>query len=246
MVMEERELISAIRAMRNIKPGKDWVFLLKNQVLFPESPSHNPVQRSSWRETLPAVWGVLSGRAVGRGFAYAFSVCLVVLMGILGFAQFTLPGDMLFPVRKIAEQSQASLARESNLQSNLENFKKRSYDLTQAVKGKKAGNISSAVKEVNEAAKQLIQLAEDPKAAKEIAKEIKNSQVLLYLEGTPSAKEASPALYEACKVLVEQMLLDLEKTTLTESQQAVVDEAKSRYAQGEYFQALEKILMVNS
>src|SRR3989344_5675694 len=166
--MTEKQLISKLQMLKKIEPSKDWALLIKSQILGSETVKTVTPQNSPYKKILSGFFGLMNQ----RNFAYAFSVMVFVFAGLMGFAQYTLPGDMLFSVKKITEQSQASLTGESDVKSNFETFKKRSQDLAQVVKDKKSLNKSSAIQEVNDAAKSLANaIHNDPKAAKEVALE---------------------------------------------------------------------------
>ena len=238
--MTEKQLISKLQMLKKIEPSKDWALLVKSQILGSETVKTVTPQNSPYKKILSGFFGLMNQ----RNFAYAFSVMVFVFAGLMGFAQYTLPGDMLFSVKKITEQSQASLTGESDVKSNFETFKKRSQDLAQVVKDKKSLNKSSAIQEVNDAAKSLANaIHNDPKAAKEVALELKNNQTLLSLQGEES-KEASDILYQAVvKPVLDDM--NMNKENLTESQQELVLQANALYDEGRFMESLEKILLVN-
>ncbi len=244
--MTQKQLISKLQELKQVKPRKDWVLLAKMDILGLSAKTESIVME---RKAIPQIqpsykWNFsnILGLIYQRKFAYAFAVFLFIFMGMFGIAQYTLPGDMLFSVKKMTEQSQASLIGESNIKNNFENLKKRSQDLAQAVKDKKDGNISFAIKEVRDATSSLNDaIAKDPKLAKEFAVEIKDNKTLLDNIGGEDLKQTSDTLY---KTIDSQMIADLQNTSLTESQQKTLTEINDLYNQGKYFDALEKILLI--
>ena len=83
----------------------------------------------------------------------------------------------------------------------------------------------------------------NPGVAKKVAVELKNSGTLASLEGGVELKEVSGDLY---KTIDSQVIEDLEKTTLTQEQQQMLNEVKDLYDQGKYLEALEEILLINN
>lgn len=233
--MTENELISKLQTLNQIKPNQEWVSFVKAEMFKP----------GIWERITEAL-ALLNPLNRQRKLAYAFSVLLLIFGGLLSFAQYTLPGDMLFSVKEITESSQASLIGESSLSSSVGTFKKRSQDLAQVVKNNKSANIPAAVQKVKDAAKTLAQaLEKDPGLAREIAMEVKDSKTLLDVTAAADLKEASDIdlLY---KVIAEEMIRDLGSTQLTEEQLPVFNEAKTFFEQSKYSEALEKIFLINN
>jgi len=256
--MQEKELINKLRELRQIKPRKTWVILAKNQILDNASVDNvnavKPVQKRSWFTSL----NLLPALIYQRKLAYAFATLLFAMVGIFGFAQYTVPGDVLFSVKKITEQSQTALIpKENQLKSNLEVANKRLNELTQVVKDNKTQNIAPAINEfqasISQATKSLINSINQKDitiSAKDIAVQIKKiedgkKQLQTYgvnLETTSESKDLNNAL----DFLVQKEIDSLENTTLTEDQQKIADEVKSLYTDGKYLDALETILTINN
>ena len=245
--MQEKQLINKLKELQQIKPRKDWVILVKNQIL----ENKQVVQEKQKFGFL----ALLSSLIYQRKLAYAFATLLFVMTGMFGFAQYTVPGDMLFSVRKMTEQSQAFMSQENQLKSNLEVASKRLDDLTQIVKDKKIQNIAPAIREfqasISEATKNLIDNVnqKNPQSIKEIAiqvKKIEDNKKELQTYGVDlQATQESKDLNDALAPLVQHEIDDLEKTTLTEDQQKITQEVKDLYTDGKYSDALEKIFTIN-
>ncbi len=237
--MTEQELISKLQSLKKITPSRQWAFSLKMQLLDQATPI----------KTTPAF---NLGRSLSRALAtltqpklaYAFAVMLFAVVGTFGFAQYTLPGDMLFSVKRITEQSQLTLNGESEIKNSVQTYKKRSQDLAAVVKNNKQENKQFAIQEVNDAAKSLTEaIAKDPALAKDVALELKQEGTFAVIEGGADVKESSDILY---KTIDEQMISDIEKTTLTESQKKIFQEVKNLFAEEKYAQALEKIFTISN
>lgn len=238
------KIISKIKALKQIEPSKDWAILTKTRIFessaFQGEVFVNPIKKRSIFDIISEIFTP----SYQKGFAYVSAFILLLVAGMFGFAQYTLPGDPLFAVKRITEQSQAALTGEGAVQSNVANLKKRSHDLEEVLNKQKGDNLSFAKKEVKDATKNLadaIQMSAGQAEVKEIAMEIKNNQVLLSFFEDYDLKQESLTLYKA---IGEQMIADLEKSALTEAQEAALKEAKELYDEGMYFQAMERLLLV--
>lgn len=237
--MNEKQLIEAIRELKEIKPRQEWVSLVKSQIL----------PKKTW--SIGNILTYLPQLNYQRKLAYAFAFATLVLIvaGVFGFAQYTVPGDLLFSVKKIAES-----------QDPFQIAYNRSEELVQILKENKTQNIASAVSEfkasISGAAKNLVlSLTQDPrgtpnkKSLKDIAAEVKKIQdnqkqaetLGIDISQTDEAKEYDNALAS----LVKDQIGDFEKATLTESQQTALEQAKDLYSQQKYSDALEEILLIN-
>lgn len=234
--MTEKELIIKLQELKNIKPRENWVVFAKAELFSRHPVTVPPVQKGAFSFAR----NIFSQKS----FAYAFSALLMVLTGVFGLAQYTLPGDALFPIKENTEHLQASLKKEAGMKNTVVTLKKRSQDLAKVVKDKKEANIPSAIDEVRSAAKDLTDAIEkDPAMAKDIALELKNSGTLAALDGGSELKEASDMLY---KTIAAQMIDDLKAATLAEKQKEMLVQIQEFYDQGSYLEALEKILLINN
>lgn len=255
--MQEKQLINKLKELQQIKPRKDWVILVKSQILGANLAENTntvkAVQKRNWLEIL----SFLPSLIYQRKLAYAFATLLFIVVGMFGFAQYTMPGDVLFSVKKLTEQSQvAFVSQENQLQDNLKTANKRLNDLTQVVKDKKIQNIAPAIREfqasISSATKNLIDGIgqKDAQSIKYITLQIKKiednkKQLQTYgvdLEATQESKDLNNALAPLVKLEIN----DLEKTSLTEEQQKTMQTVKDLYADGKYSDALEEILTINN
>lgn len=241
--MTEEQLIKQLKSLKEIKPREEWVVLAKSQIFKKEEKNQATFN----------VLDIFSAFSFRTKMAYSLATMSLIVAGLFGFAQYTSPGDTLFTVRKITEQSQAALTGSNVLQNNLNVASKRMDDLAQAVKSNKTENISSAVSELKasiaEVTKSLNESgSQNGQSIKDVAMEAKkikdNTTLLDNLGGEESSsiKETSDELY---KIVDEQMIGDLEKTTLTEEQEKQLTEAKDLFDDEKYADALEIILLIN-
>ena len=252
--MQEKQLINKLKELQQIKPRKEWVLLVKNQILDPSAQA-----RPSFIEKKQAfsILSFLPTLIYQRKLAYAFATLLFVMVGMFGFAQYTMPGDALFSVKKLTEQSQiAFVSQGDQLKNNFEIASRRLDDLTQVVKDNKIQNIAPAIKEfqesIAEATKNLVGSIDqkDSQSIKSIAlqiKKIEDNKKQLQTYGVDfGATQESKDLNDVLAFLVQREIDDLEKTTLTEDQQKTMQEVKDLYADGKYSDALVEILILNN
>lgn len=250
--MDEKQLIENLKSLKEIKPRNEWVVLAKAQIFAP-STYENRITKPALKTA--GILDVLTNVFFQRKLAYALAAFIFVIVGVFGFAQSTLPGDALFPFKKIAEQSQAALVGASSLQNSFDAYDRRVQDLVRAVKEDKKSNIPSAINEVKEsmavAVKGVTEIAkqEDGKSLKAIAAEVKkikdNQDQLRVLGVDVEETEEVNELNSVLAPLVQSEIDSLEKATLTDGQKDILKEINVLYEQGKYSDALEKILLIN-
>ncbi len=246
MAISEKELISKLQTLKDIKPRQDWVIFAKREIL----GGNKVVVKDSFINKLSAILAVLPSLTYQRKLAYSFATLVLIIVGLFGFAQHTMPGDLFFSVKKVAEQSQAALSGQTNLKQDMANLSNRINDLAQVTKEGRTTNIPSAINEVRQSAFRVteslkVSLTKDPQLTRELAsaaQKIKQLQTLADLTGTPEIK----SLNDVLTILVQNEITDLEKTTLTEAQQIILKDVKDLYDKGDYGEALEKILTINN
>jgi hypothetical protein len=239
----QKQLIGQIKQLKEIKPRKEWAVLLKSQIL------ESVVEKETIKVPAPVrkigIMDVFSSVFFQRKMAYAFATLLFVIIGLAGFARNTVPGDLLFPVKKLAEQSQAALTGQTGLKQDVATLNSRIADLAQVAKAGRKDNIPSAISEISANASELAKNlkdnpAQDPATIKEIANSLKT---LADVPGTDLS--ANPEVKDLYQAVVQSQIADLVKTTLTDEQKNTLTEAQDLYHQGKYSEALEKILLIN-
>ncbi|XOB46603.1 MAG: DUF5667 domain-containing protein [Candidatus Nealsonbacteria bacterium] len=233
--MTENQLIKKIKRLKAIKPRRNWVLLNKKQILGEERrieifPFFRPV--------------------------YAGLFCLLFLAGLFEFSQNALPGEFLYYLKKITERSQLILSSEQERPGlNLELVSKRLEELNQIAKNNEVRKLAPALKEyqasVFEAAKSLTKITattSDSLVIKGIAEETQkleeNKERLKRIYGI-AGLEIDEKL-NPVKVVVELLIKDMEKTTLTEENEKIeeiLEQAKQDFENGNYSEALERILL---
>lgn len=231
----QKQLISSLKQMKEIKPRKEWAVLLKSQILAEKKVEVSNVRQSA---TFAAIMETIFSP---KKISYSFAVLLFIVFGVSGFSRYTMPGDLLFPVKKMTEQSVATLSGQTKINQNIESLNNRINELVEVAKEDKVGNIPSAIVEITEAAKVL---KNNPVKDAETVKKIANSlKVLASVPGTDlSETEDVKGLYQS---IVETQIEDLSKTSLTEEQEITLIEVQELYREGKYSAALEKILLIS-
>ena len=237
--MTQKELIFKIRELRQIKPREDWVSLTKSQILGEESRN----------QSVASIFQLFFRLKPGYiGLAIVF-----VVFGAFGFTESSLPGDLLYPVKKIVERSQAVFVSEKGRsQASFELANKRLEELTKIAETNQVKKIAPALEEyqatIAQVTKNLVKVTattSDPLVIRELAERTqeleKNKEKLEQTYGIAGLeiKEGSNPM----KVLVEWFVNDLEKRTLwTEEQKELLNEMKELVEQGKYSEALELYL----
>ena len=234
--MDEKTLIGKIEILRQIRPRKNWVVLTKKRILGEE-------------RTLPGLFSdslrVFQGLFFQYRLALASLVLLFVLGGTFAFAQKSLPGEPLFVIKKMTEKTRAVFVAENERPKvQLELANKRLEDLAKIAETNDVRKLAPAIDEfqanVSEAAKNLTK-------AKTVGKDIilqtqeleKNKEKI---EKTLATQIGTEELENVYKDLAEQQIKDLENSSLTESQEKILEEAKEYFEAGDYSNSLIKTI----
>ena len=237
--MTQAEIIKQLQGLKEIKPNQDWVVLTKSQILRTEKPVFSPFAIFS-----PA-----------KAYSCAGMVFVLLLVGIFGFAQNSLPGDFLYSIKKITERSQAVFISESekpNFQLKLTS--NRLEDLARIVEANQVSKLSSALKELSasksEAKKEVVNsIKNKPEEAVEIAKKVapelqeineREDQVLASLGLEPVQEETGEPTE---KTVIEVLIQDVENSSLTEEQENDLAGVKELYDSENYQGALDSYMI---
>lgn len=216
--MQDQQLIAQLKELKKISPRKEWVVLSKNEILGSQA-------------SFTGFWENISSMIFSKKYAYAFAALAVLMVGSVAMMQF--PGNSSIPI--------ASPAALVEAQNNVETFKVKSKELAMVAQNDPK-SFSTAVDDVKMAAKQLTEtIQKEPALAKEVALEVNNNKTYLAVAGT-QVKETSDTLY---RTIVEQMVSDLQKTSLTKSQEESLGIARDLYKKERYADALESILLLS-
>jgi len=235
--MTKKQLISKIKKLEQIRPSQDWVFLTKKRLLEQEETPD-----FSFNELVIGLRFVL-----GHKLVFSSLSALIVLIGVFGFSQQSMPGDTLFTIKKATEKGLAVfVAEDEQPKRKLELANKRLNDLTKIAENNTVDNLASAINEY----KEMILDAAESLTNKELGQEI-----VLEVKKLEENKERVEALgviidngHELDNVLtqlIEREIKDLEDRTLNEEEKQVLEQIKQDFEDKEFSQALEEILMFN-
>ncbi len=242
--MKDKELIKKIKKLHQIKPREEWVVFTKQDILGEE------VTQARFVNTLDVLRDAFFSR---RKLAYAVSVFLLVLVGSLGFAQTTVPGDLFFPLRKATEKTQGVfISEKARLKYDLGLVNRRLDDLAKVVENNQ-NSIEPAVEEVQttatEAAERLVKESkENSEAIREVVFEVREIEEKKSVLATLGAlgEEETEKLDNALKQVVEREIEKLEELSLTEEQRNLLQEAEENFKSRDYSTALEKVLEISN
>ena len=247
--MTEQELIQKIQLLKQIKPKEEWVILLKQRIF---SETIEAKKQSRFSEFINVI-DLMISRPVFKP-VLASLIVLGVFFGTYSFSQVALPGDFLYPVRKITEKGRTFLASEhekSAVQLGFAN--NRLEDLTKIAEANQGRSLAPAIEEFRQNAAEAAQnIAKkdantNPKSVKEIAKAVKKLE-----ENKEKVEKLGVVLGEteeldnALAALVEREIKDLKSRTLSEKQTVALGEAEKDFENKDYSGALENILTISN
>lgn len=232
--MNEEKLIEKLKELKEIKPNRDWVFLVKKE-LFKEELEHK------------LDWASIFTFFPRHKLAFATLTVIFVLVGVFGWAQNSLPGEFFYPVKKVVEKAQINLSAQSQRSKlQLELANKRLSDIAKIIETNQVTKLAQAVQEfqvtVSEAAHNLAAAKDAKEVIPEVQKLEENKRKIEALGVMVGEMEE---LENVLAQLTEREIEDLETRTLSEEQLELLAKAKEDYKSGNYSQALETILRVS-
>ena len=236
--MTEKDLISKITQLRQIKPRKDWVISVKNQILG---------EKAFIKERI-SVFDTLKSMFFQPKMAIAFLILLGLFISSLSFAYNSLPGDLLYPVKRIAEKTQALfVSKQDRPKADLRLANKRLDELTQIAQQNQTPKLAPAIDEFQKSAAEAAKNLKQPgKVTKDVAKEtqklLENKQKL---ETMGIIIGETPEFDNAVSAMIKSQIVDLETRSLTDEQRGKLESAKQSLASGDLSRALEKVLEIN-
>jgi hypothetical protein len=243
--MEEKELIGKLRKLRQIKPNRDWVILTKSQILGKE-------------RKLSLSYYLNYFLRIG----YGGLVVVFFLFGLFALSQKSLPGEFLYPLKKISERAQVVfLSEKEKPKVSLELANKRLEELAKVAKNNQVKNLAPAINEfqasISEATKNLSKIkannsepmvvkrfVDQAKKIEEKVKEVKSLGVVIKEKELNKLEEVSNKLeLELLVSVLKNMISDLENRTLTEKQEEILLKMKELMEKEKYSEALELYLV---
>jgi hypothetical protein len=223
----EKQLIGRVRQLRQIKPEKDWVFLTKKNILGEE----------------PKIAFFPYFKPALAGFFVVF-----LLLGLLGFAKNSLPGDPLYLIRKVAHFGQAMLTPEAEKPAyQLKLANERLEDLTCASAKNLAPTIDEFQANISQAARELSKIdatTSSPTIIKRIVQETKKiKENKQKAESLGVVIDGTEELDNALRKMARDLIGDLERRLLTEEKQETLVKMKELFDQEKYSEVLELYLI---
>ncbi len=233
--MTEKDLIKQLKGLKEIKPRNEWVLLTKRQILSEESGV-------SVRHSMSNIFAVFQWK-----LAFAPVVSVFIVIGLFGFANTTVPGDFLFPVKKAAEIAQIGLSLTSEKpEVHLRLANRRLEELSSIAETNKVRNLAPAIKEfqdsITEAVNGLSQ--SDSATLKDLAAETQKMEVTKQRIESVLGIQIGGETGKFENQLIGYLISDLEKRSLSEEDQKLLAEAKKYSEAGDYTLSLEKILVL--
>ena len=146
--MTEKELIHNLKELKEIKPRKDWVVLTRSRIL----------AQAEEEPRIAAEFG-----SVFSVFRYKLALApvlsVMIIIGLFGFAQSTMPGDFFFQFKKMTETVQvgfSSSLEKPKVQLQLAN--KRLEELGRIAESNQVANLEPAIREFQAS---LVQATQD-------------------------------------------------------------------------------------
>ena len=232
-MLTEKQLISKIKDLRQIKPSQNWVSFTKSQILGEdEKKGFAPF---------------LNFGGFRLKFAMASIMTLVLMLGSFGVLEHSLPGDLLYSVRSAFHKVQTALIPEQEKPAyQLKLANDRLDDLAKAPAKNLAPTISEYQANISEAARELVKMeatSSDPVAIRKIVDANKklneNRQKAESLGVVIGGEKETAEWNNALKKVVGDVIKDLEGRTLADGKQEVLDEMKKLFEEGKYSESLE-------
>lgn len=226
----DKQLIGEIRKLRQIKPSQSWVSSVKRDILGEDR-------------------GFTFFPNVFLRSAFVPAIAIFMIVGLVGVSQNALPGDFLYPVKKMTENGQSIFVSDVNMPVfELKLASARLNDMTYAPAGNLGPTINEFQANVMDAAKKLSNIdasTSDPVLIKKIvaaAKKVEADKQKVESMGVVVGNEATTELKNALKIMADNLIVDLESRSLNEGKALVLSQMKELIEKGQYAESLELYL----
>ena len=243
-MMTEKQLIGQLRKLRQIEPNKKWVLLTKRRIL-----GEPPTLGGLIFDTL----NVFPRLILQYKLAFATLTLIGVLISAFGFAQNSLPGDFLFPLKKITERGRAIfVSKTEEPKIELEFANKRLEELTQIAQTNQVKKLAPAIEEfqasVSTVVEKLAKIKES-ETTREVGKGVV-AEIKKLKENKKRVESLGVEIGDTEEKLENVMCQLAEREienlgTLTQGQEKLLKEAREYLREGECSLAFEKILFLS-
>lgn len=240
--MTDQDLIKNIKGLNQIKPNQEWVFLSKNRIMGEDANMASAKDGMAYR--LVDYLKFLTYKPVLATVAF-----FGLLIGTFAMANNALPGDLLFPVKRIVEKTQGLFVSKDKLAKyQLDETQKRLDDLAKIAQQNQTKKIASGMDALKVSLSQTAKNIKSGKLTKDTLDEAKKltekkAEVEKALGVVVSDDEE---LDNAIKDLVSREIQDLEKRAMTEDQTILLNSAKQSFESGDYNKALENVWLISN
>ena len=232
--MTEKDLIKKLRSLNQIKPNQDWVVLNKAEMFgggVNKVVENNHTFVYNYKNIFINLYRFFISQ---KRLAYSFAVLVFVIAGGFLINLNNMQNNSAVPEK-------VSVKNDSVAIDKFHALKQKSQSLAEVVVNGENTDIL-AVNEIKSATRDLTEAVQnDSSIAKEVALQVKNDKALASIFSQEELKSSSDDLYRA---LDEQMIADLESSSLTQEQQDSLSEAKEIFKEGDFYGALEVILTI--
>lgn len=238
--MTEKDLISKIQELKSIKPRENWVLFAKNNI-FKES-NQLPI-----KEQISFI-SVLRGFSFQPKMALSFLALFGLFVSTFSFAQQSLPGDLLYPIKKIVEKSQSALVPDTDnakLDNQLSLVNKRLDELTEIAKTNRVNNLAAAISEAQVSISETSQNLKKSKSNLAVVAQVKQIKAKT-AEIKSLGVEIGEVEFDAVLVTkIKEQADALSAEKLTINQAGILEEVRQDIDAKKYADAWEKILVIN-
>jgi len=245
--MDDKNFICEIKKLRQIKPNKEWAVFAKERILGEPFCAAQGKKNASFISVLEIV-----PKFIFRYNKFAFAIVVVFgfVTGAFTFAQNSLPGDPVFILKKVTERTRTIFVSPEDLpQIQLEFANKRLDELNKIAQTNQSKKLAPAIHEfqanLSRAAQDLVN-TQNPNV-KEIVSETKK-----IMEGKEKVEAlgvvvgGTDDLDSAILQLISREIKNLEMSQLSEEQQQIFAAAVKNFEEGNYAEALEKIVVLTN
>ncbi len=250
--MTEKDLIGKIRILNEIKPNKDWVVFSKNQILNSESFEKKTISNESFAKTFASEFFIVARFIFGHKYAFASALAVLVLVGTFGFSLKTTPGDTLFSLKKMVEDSQTVfMTNEGKINFSLDQANKRMNDLAVAAKENDTRRLDPAISEYKASMSAVAKNLEgetDKNRIKDVVasvKNLENKEEEIKSLGIELGENIEKDL-SLVKLISDQVKEIEARKDLSSENRARLYQLKEYCATGYFTEALDLILVINN